>query len=423
MYVWRSILTIMRKSYILICFLILSKIITIGQTTNKPDSIKKFGITFSGFVKAEAAFDTRQVINSREALLLFYPDNQLLDKNGKDINAHPSLNQYAMATRLIGTITGPGAFGAKTMAYIESDFTGPSAIENNAFRMRHAYIKVNWAKSELLMGQWWHPLNVPEMIPNVNAMNIGAPFHPVSRQPQVRLTRNFDNFRMVAAAVSDRDYSSIGPLGATSEYLRNSVIPNMHLQLQYKKEDKFFCGIGGDYRRLTPRLITDSSLKANESLDCWVATAFAKVKTEKLTIKLQSVFGQNLYEHLMMGGIAVQKIDTATGSMTYTTLDQLTGWLDISTNKKKFNAGLFLGYAKNLGSLHNIWGTTYARGNDIAYVYRISPRLAWTSGNLSFTSEFEYTAAAYGTPDYLGDVHNTKEVYNFRVLVAAIYTF
>jgi len=254
-------------------------------------------------------------------------------------------------------------------------------------------------------------------------MNNGAPFHPYSRHPQIRFTRNFGNFHIVAAAVSDRDYTSDGPLGATSDYLRNSVIPNIDLQFQYKKEDKFLCGIGGDYRRLTPRLKTDSSFIADESLDSWAATAFMKIKFEKFTVKMQSVLGQNLYEHTMLGGIAVEKVDTATGKNTYTNIDQLTGWLDISTNNKKFNAGLFLGYAKNLGSLHNIWGAIYARGNDIAYAYRISPRLAWTSGNLSFTSEFEYTAAAYGTPDYLGDVHNAKEVYNFRVLIAAIYTF
>jgi hypothetical protein len=413
----------MKKSYILICFLILSKTIAIGQTTNKPDSIKKFGITFSGFVETEAAYDTRQLLNSRENMLALYPLNQSLDKNGKDINAHPGFNQYAMSTRLTGTITGPDAFGAKTMGYIEGDFTGPSATENDAFRLRHAYIKVNWAKSELLMGQWWHPLNVPEMIPNVISLNIGAPFHPVSRQPQVRFTRNLGNFNIVAVAVSDRDYTSNGPSGATCEYLRNSVIPNLDLQLQYKKENKFFCGIGGDYRRLTPRLKTDSSFIADESIDCWAATAFMKIKFKKFTVKMQSVLGQNMYEQFMMGGFAVEKVDTATGKNTYTNLNQLTGWLDISTNNKKFNAGLFLGLAKNLGSLHNIWGAIYARGNDIDYAYRISPRLIWTSGNLSFNSEFEYTAAAYGTPNYLGDVHSTKTVYNLRILVAAIYTF
>ena len=396
-------------------------VLSFSQNTNNE---KKFGINFTGFVTAVAAYDTRQLLNAREYLMAYYPLNQLLDKNGKDINAHPGFNQYAMGSRLTGTITGPDAFGAKAMAYMEGDFTGPSALENNAFRMRHAYVKLTWSKSELIMGQYWHPLNVPEMIPYVLSINTGAPFHPYSRQPQIRFAHSFGKINLVTVASSDRDYTSTGPSGATYEYLRNSVIPNLDLQLQFKNNDKIFFGIGGDYRKLTPRLLTDSLYFADESLDCYAATAFLKIKFEKFTIKMQSVLGQNMYEHAMMGGFAVQKVDTANGKNTYTNLDQLTGWIDISTNNKdKFNAGLFLGSAKNLGSLHNIWGDCYGRGTDIAYVYRISPRFSYTSGNVTFASEFEFTNAAYGIRNWLGDVKANNDVYNIRVLLAAIYNF
>jgi hypothetical protein len=412
----------MKKICSFILIMSIASMFSFGQGADT-SKVKKFGISFTGFVKAECAFDTRQVEQSREAMLVFYPLNQSLDKNGKDINAHPALNQYAMATRLIGTITGPNAFGAKAMAYMEADFTGPSSVENNAFRLRHAYIRLTWAKSELLMGQYWHPMNVPEMIPYVISLNTGAPFHPFSRQPQVRFTKSFGKINLVAVASSERDYTSTGPSGATSEYLRNSAIPNLHLQLQYKNGDKFFCGMAGDYRRITPRLKTDSMLVADESLDCFAATVFAKIKLDKLTIKIQSVLGQNMYEHLMMGGYAVEKIDTATGNITYTNLAQFTCWTDVSTNSKKFNAAIFLGFAKNLGSLHNIWGAYYARGKNIDIAYRIAPRFTWTSGNVTLASEFEYTTAAYGTNGWLGDVTDTKSFYNLRVLLAAIYNF
>ncbi|MFH0864587.1 MAG: hypothetical protein V1904_00220 [Bacteroidota bacterium] len=385
---------------------------------------EKFNIKFSGFVKAEAMFDTRQTVNAREQMLLFYPDMKKLDVNGNDVNAHPNLNQLAMASRITLTATGPDAFGAKVRGVMEGDFTGPSNVENNAFRLRHAYIKLNWSKAELIMGQYWHPLNVPEMIPFVISLNTGAPFHPFSRQPQIRFSKSFGSLNAVIVASSNRDYSSMGPLGTTNDYLRNSAIPSMHMQLQYKKNDNLLFGIGGDYKKLTPRLITDSLWEADETLDCIAATAFMKVKTKKLTIKLQSVFGQNLYEHLMIGGFAVEKIDTISQRMTYTSLDQFSVWSDISTNfEKKFNAGLFLGYVKNLGSLHNVWGAPYGRGTSIAHVYRISPRLMWSFNNLSFASEFEYTVAAYGTPDYLYDVLNASELSNFRVELALQYNF
>ncbi len=409
----------MKKKYSLLGILCLISFLSFSQNTNNE---KKFGINFTGFIEAEAAYDTRQLLNSRENMLAYYPLNQSLDKNGKDINAHPGFNQYAMYSRLAGTITGPDAFGAKAMAYVEGDFTGPSATENNAFRMRHAYLKLTWQKSQLLMGQYWHPLSLPEMIPYVLSLNTGAPFHPFSMQPQIRFTRSFGKINLVAVASSDRDNTSAGPLGDNYEYLRNSAIPNFDLQLQYKSNnDKIFFGAGGDYRKLTPRLITDSSYIADESLDCWAATAFVKIKFKKFTVKLQSVWGQNMYEHNMMGGFAVEKIDTATGRNTYTTLDQLTGWLDISTNNtEKFNAGLYLGYAKNLGSFHNIWGDHYTRGYDIDYAYRISPRLSYTSGNITFASEFEITDAAYGKTNWLGEVKAFKDFCNFRVLLVAV---
>ncbi|NTW34047.1 MAG: hypothetical protein HGB12_15760, partial [Bacteroidetes bacterium] len=230
----------MKHIYLIFGAALLSGLSGFGQGTNDTIHHEKFGITFSGFVRTEAAFDTRQGEGYRDQLINLYPANIRLDKNGDDVNARPGFDQYAMTTRLTGNITGPSAFGAKSMACMEGDFTGPSNTENNAFRLRHAYIKLNWAKSELFMGQYWHPLNLPEMIPSVISLNTGAPFHPFSRQPQIRFSRLFGKINVVAVASSERDNTSIGPLGSTSEYLRNSVIPNMHLQIQYKNEEKLF---------------------------------------------------------------------------------------------------------------------------------------------------------------------------------------
>ena len=414
----------MKKKYFVLFAFILCALSGYSQVLKDSTNNKKFGISFSGFVRVEAAFDTRQVNGYREQLIALYPSNISLDKNGNDVNARPNFNQYAMSSRLTGIATGANAFGAKSMACLEGDFTGPSNVQNNVFRLRHAYIKLNWIKSELLIGQYWHPLTAPEIMPSMISINTGTPYHPYSRHPQIRYSRVFGKLNLVAVALSERDNTSTGPLGNTYEYLSSSIIPNMHLQIHFKNEENFLLGVAADYRKLRLRFITDSLLKTNESIDCYAFSAFAKFKSEKFTIKLQSVFGQNLYEHLMMGGIGVQKIDTATGKSTYTTLDQFTCWADIcSNNKNKLNTGLFLGYSKNLGSVHNIWGDSYGRGNDIAYTFRVSPRITWTTGNLKIASEFEYTAAAYGIPNWLGDVNDTKELNNFRLLIAAFYTF
>jgi hypothetical protein len=177
--------------------------------------VEKQILTWSGFVRTDAIFDTRQVVEAREGYLLLYPKKVVLDKNGEDINAHGSYNQYAMTARLAAKVTGPDVLNAKTMAYIEGDFTGASNSELNSFRLRHAYLKLKWEHSGFLAGQYWHPLNVPEMLPNVLALNTGAPFHPYNRQPQFRFDYKSGKLNTMLAISTQRDYTNTGPAGAS----------------------------------------------------------------------------------------------------------------------------------------------------------------------------------------------------------------
>ena len=85
--------------------------------------------------------------------------------------------------------------------------------------------------------------------------------------------------------------------------------------------------------------------------------------------------------------------------------------------------GLFAGYASNLGYDGPATGKYYGLGQDIAYLYRISPRVEWYSGRFMLGLETEYTVAAYGRPDTNGIVSNTKEFGNLRYLLAAFYFF
>ena len=212
--------------YYISLFLLLSSSTFSQDSLNKP----KINFSFGGFVNACAIYDSRQIVEVRDGFMAFYPKNKQTDKDGKDINSKPSLNQYAMTTRLNVKVNGPDAFGAKSIAFVEGDFTGASNSENNSLRLRHAYIKLSWNRTQLLIGQYWHPLDVPEALPNVVSLNTGAPFHSFSRQPQVRFDHQFWKFNLVLVASSQRDYMNTGPTGASSNYLRNSVIPNLHSQ-------------------------------------------------------------------------------------------------------------------------------------------------------------------------------------------------
>ncbi|MDZ7633359.1 MAG: hypothetical protein U5L72_02520 [Bacteroidales bacterium] len=149
-----------------------------------------FGIKFSGFVKTDIFYDSRQSSASnglREGHFYLYPDDILYDDDMNDLNANPSFHILNIQTRIRGDITGPDAFGAKTSGAIEAEFFGTSESDLNGFRLRHAYVKMDWQKVSLLAGQYWHPMFPAENFPGTVSFNTGVPFLPFSRNPQVRL--------------------------------------------------------------------------------------------------------------------------------------------------------------------------------------------------------------------------------------------
>ena len=401
---------------------------------------KPFGISFTGFVKTDFFYDSRQTVNVREGHFLLYPQNELLDANGVDINAAPGFNILSIQTRLTGNITGPDAFGAKTSGILEADFFGNEAatfIDVNGFRLRHALVKLNWEKAELLMGQFWHPMFVHDAFPAVISFNTGAPFQPFSRNPQLRFGYNIGKFKVFAAALAQRDFATNGPAGVSSVYLRNSSIPELHLQLQFRNKqesgNELLAGFGGGYKVITPRIQNTKNMSVDESIEGFSGLAYVKYACKPLTAKIQATYGQNLHDLTMLGGYAIQYFnDTSLISKDireYTNLDNLAVWFEIHTNGKRIQPGLFAGFSKNMGSVKNIhdWNTTtsyFARGFNIDYAYRVSPRVSFISGKTRIALELEYTTAAYGaTRNSLGVVQTSKEISNIRALLSAIYTF
>ncbi len=382
----------------------------------------KFAYTFSGYVRGEALFDTRQIVEAREGYLLFYPKRPVFDPDGNDVNAQPSFNQYAMTTRLSVKVKGVDLLGARSMAFVEGDFTGASNAENNSLRLRHAYMALEWKTSRLLVGQYWHPLDVPEMIPSVLALNTGAPFHSFSRQPQIRFDQKFGNFNAVAVAASQRDYINRGPAGNSTEYLRNSAIPNFNGQIQYKP-GKTLVGVGTDYKRLKPRLTTEKGYKSNESVDCLSWFGFLKTEFSGFTLKTQYVLNNALNDHLMMGGFGVTGIDSLTDRREYSILPYHSVWCNLSYTKGKWQPSVFAGYTGKTSGEPRFVGDVYARDPEINHVYRIAPMLTFIQNNFSFVVEFEYTVAQWneeGSPLTLVKNSNTGVL---RTDIAVVYSF
>ena len=72
------------KKYFVI-FLIVVFSVTALFSQDKGEKKPLFGIKFSGFVKTDIFFDSRQTVAAREGHFLLYPENEKLDADGKDI--------------------------------------------------------------------------------------------------------------------------------------------------------------------------------------------------------------------------------------------------------------------------------------------------------------------------------------------------
>lgn len=384
---------------------------------------KKWEMAFHGFIKSDVWYDSRQVAGAREDLFLLYPKRPAFDRNGRDIHDYHSFNFTAITTRLNGTVKGPDAFGAKSMGVMEADFSGLSNADVSGFRLRHAYVQLSWKHSRLIMGHYWHPFFVTEVFPSVLALNTGAPFQPFIRSPQVQFNHQKGNWTATIAALSQLDYMNDGPEGPSPKYLRQSGLPNFHFQMQYQ-QGMLTMGSAADWKRLRPKVTTDSLVYTEATVDGWSYMLYFKVLKEPWQFKAKAIYGQNLTEHLLLGGYAEKSYDATTGTATYTPTQHMFFWANlIYQASPALDLGIFAGYATNMGTLHNNTGRYFARGSDIEYAYRIAPMMVFKSGKVHLMTEIEYTVAAYGQPAADGRVLNSRETANLRTQITAFHFF
>ena len=393
------------------------------------------GLQISGFARIDYIYDSRQTSEAVEGLFTFFPLNKQLDANGKDINAVPVTNFVSIASRLCTRFYGPNVFNAKSTGYIEFDFTGTS--NTNGVRMRQAYTNLAWAKTNLLLGRTWHPLAMGT-VPNVVALNTGAPFWAFNRSDQIRFDIKPANALISLFAVFQSDYASLGPVPGTAStsvksttYMRDALWPEFAAHLAYKTPALQFGAIG-TVKSIKPRKYTmpdyanPSGLKykTDEKLTSYAAQAYIQYQQANWILKAQATYTQNTTESLMIGGYAVSAINPETGHEQYTPTQYMNYWINADYGKK-WQIGLFAGYLNSLGTRENVVGAWYARGSDIKYMYRLSPHLFYTMHNWQFAAELEYTAAAFGEiqNSQKAKIVNTSEVANSRVNLLVYFYF
>lgn len=388
-----------------------------------------------GYVKLDAFYDSRQNVTGREGHFNLWPKDISLDKDGVDKNAAPSFNMLAVQTMLGVKVNGPEILNAKTFAAVEGDFFGQKNDNVNLIRLRHAYFKMTWKTTDLLIGQYWNPVFNLGAFPTTVSFNTGTPILPFSRNPQIRVTQHFGEFAIIGIVQGQRDYSTYGPDPSnpaksisSSEFLKNSKLPEFHLKLtlDHKHGDcNLKAGIGAGYKRIVPRLITETGYATNQSVPGISSTAYVNYRYKKFNIKFGGTYGSNATDVMSIGGFGVSAIlDVERNIYEYTPLASGSLWGDISQGFGAFHVGVFGGYVKHLGADKNLVGPTWGLANNIAYLVRISPRVWYQKKAFRVALELERTVAGYGNPDSVSgiptDVH---EVANNRLLLGVYYFF
>jgi len=376
-----------------------------------------------GYVGNDFFYNSRQNVEMVDGVIQLFPKPVELSA-GVDKNAVAQAEMLSVNTRLGVDITGTPVLGAKTCGKIEADFAG-FGTSFYVFRIRQAYVKLNWDKTELLIGQTWHPF-FGSVVPTIFAANAGAPFQPFNRSPQVRLKQILcSTLSITASALYEMQYASQGPLGTINTYMKNALAPDLFVGLE-NKTSHWTNGVGIDYKTLKPDVKFVSSLSA---------VAYSQYINSKFQVKAKAIYGENLSDQLMLGGYGVSKYAAdSTTVLKYTNFNNLSTWLNVVYGTK-FQVGLLLGLSQNLGTNETLAArkggnfTAYGYGyydatqQIIDHLYRVSPQVSYNLSNIRFGLEYDFTTADYGKLQHDGRVINSYTVSNNRVLASVMYIF
>jgi hypothetical protein len=417
--------------------LLLSLSISLSAAEPATTSLK-----FYGYVGNEFFYNSRQNVELVDGAIMLFPKPVSPNTAGNDINATGQAEMLSVNSRLGIDINGTPILGAKSSGKIEADFAG-AGTTFFVFRIRQAYAKLNWNKTELLLGQTWHPL-FGNVAPSTPSSNGGAPFQSFNRSPQLRLKQTLTNtLSVTAAALYEMQYASQGPSGISNCYLKNAIAPDLFVGLE-NKTTHWTTGAGVDFKTLKPDAMNPATISSLS------ATAYAQYVKNKLQVKAKLTYGENLSDQLMLGGYGVSEYaKDSTTVLSYTNFKNMNGWFNIVYGTK-FQVGLLLGVSQNLGASANLAVnktkkfTTYGYGfydnatlnpslkkTDATYLdqqvldvlYRVAPHVSYNLPNLKFAVEYDFDTADYGKLKADGIPDSWYTVSNNRILASVSYIF
>ena len=393
---------------------------------------KRFDYKFYGQVRTDLFYNTRSNSETVDGLFYMYPLDENLDPNGHDLNGVGNGNFYTLYTRLGVDVAGPLLGKAKTSAKVEVDFRG-SGTTYSLFRIRHVYFNLDWGKSALLVGQTWHPL-YGDVAPEILNLNMGAPYQPFSRAPQIRYRFTSNNFMLTAAAIWQSQYLSVGPKtnkpGETStqksqEFMKKSCVPEFYLGVDYKRPG-LIAGAGLHVSSITPRTQSETENAiyfVNERVTGISGEAHVKYTKEDWLVSAKTVLGTNLTQTSTVGGYGITSIDEVTGKQQYSPLRTSSTWVNVAYGKK-WRPALFFGYLKNLGATKEVPYGALGTGTTLDQLFTGTAELTYNIPHWKFGAEYSLCNAWYGDEfDAKAKAINSHSILNHRIVLVALFQF
>jgi len=203
--------------------------------------------TLGGYIKLDAWWDSTQVSKNLLGVVVRHNDYQAFGGTSNR-NHHGRFQATAQSSRFNFTIKGPELWGAKTSGFIEVDFdqqldTRQTSSHSYVPRLRHAFFRLDWPETQLLMGQYWGMFcnYYPELIQDGPFQGHGQ---STQRLAQVRLTQKFLGMFTLAGLVgtpydpdsTDNIGGTMSPTGTVALWGQRSATPQFQISLDFEKD-------------------------------------------------------------------------------------------------------------------------------------------------------------------------------------------
>ncbi|MDI9320770.1 MAG: hypothetical protein QM530_09920 [Phycisphaerales bacterium] len=415
-------------------------------------------VTPYGFVRSDIFYNSRKNLELRDGSLNLYPLDAgaayLSNQSNADINKRSQVFLSGIVSRFGVKFNGLTAFGAKATGALETDFFGINTGSENLLRLRHAYVALDWTKTQLLVGQYWNPNFIVACYPGVANFSTGIPFNPFSFSPQVRITHKLNKKISAMGMIFGQElggfstagtYTNISATASGSDAYRYANIPDIAAEITYTEGKKFIAGLGFEMNSIRPRIndvnpTTTYVENINKNVTMTNIKAYAKYTHKNFVLKGYMIMGQSLSRYVSTGAL-VEYRDSANGAWNYKAQKQINLWGEIIVTKSKMiQPAVFVGYIKNLG-LNNELTTDqykvgsyglYSRGittsRTFDHILRIAPRVDIISNKFKFSPEIELMTMLYGNTDktnlkIVSTGANEVKASNIRVQFTTSYTF